>query len=51
MNLQAGSQVQYVHDGRISAHYLDVLAIQPIIGRNFSEGEDRPHGPKTAILS
>ena len=36
---------------RISAHYLDVLAVQPVVGRNFSEEEDRPHGPKAAILS
>jgi macrolide transport system ATP-binding/permease protein len=50
-NLKAGSHVQYVHDGRISAHYLDVLALQPIIGRNFSEDEDRPHGPKAVILN
>ena len=51
VNLEAGSQVQYVHAGRVSAHYLDVLAIHPIIGRNFSDAEDRPHGPKTAILN
>ncbi|MGD0226997.1 MAG: ABC transporter permease [Terriglobia bacterium] len=51
VNLRAGSRVQYVHGGRISAHYLDVLAVQPIMGRNFSEDEDRPHGPKAAILS
>jgi predicted permease len=51
VNLQAGSRVQYVYDGRISAHYLDVLAIQPALGRNFSEDEDRPHGPRAAILS
>ncbi len=51
VNLLAGSQVKYVHSGRISAHYLDVLAIQPVLGRSFSEDEDRPHGPKTAILS
>jgi macrolide transport system ATP-binding/permease protein len=51
VNLRAGSHVQYVHDGRISAHYFDVLALQPIIGRNFSEDEDRPHGPKAVILS
>jgi predicted permease len=51
VNLQAGSHVQYVHGGRISAHYLDVLAVHPIMGRNFSEDEDRPHGPKTVILS
>ena len=51
VNLQAGQHVQYVHEGRISAHYLDVLAIHPAAGRNFSEVEDLPHGPKTAILS
>ncbi len=51
VNLQAGSHVEYVRGGRISAHYLDVLAVQPVLGRNFSDDEDRPHGPKAAILS
>jgi predicted permease len=51
VNLQAGPQAQYLHAGRVSAHYFDVLALHPILGRNFSEDEDRPHGPKTAILS
>jgi macrolide transport system ATP-binding/permease protein len=51
INLKAGSHVEYVHDGRISAHYLDVLGLRPAIGRNFSEEEDRPGGPKAAILS
>jgi macrolide transport system ATP-binding/permease protein len=51
VNLKAGSRVEYVHNGRVSAHYVDVLAIQPILGRSFSEDEDRPHGPRAAILS
>ena len=51
VNLQADSHVQYVRAGRISAHYFDVLEIQPVIGRSFSETEDRPHGPKVAVLS
>src|SRR5215467_907 len=51
LNLKAGSRVQYVHNSRVSAHYFDVLALQPVIGRSFSEDEDRPHGPKVAILS
>jgi predicted permease len=51
VNLQAGSRVQYLHAGRISAHYFLVLAIHPVVGRDFSDVEDRPHGPKTAILS
>jgi predicted permease len=51
INLQTGTHVQYVHDGRISEHYLDVLSIHPLLGRNFSAAEDRPHGPKSVILS
>lgn len=51
VNLQAGSHIQYLHAGRVSAHYLDVLGLHPAIGRNFLEDEDIPHGPKAAILS
>jgi hypothetical protein len=51
VNLEWGSQVQDLLAGRTSANYLDVLAIQPVMGRNFSPDEDRPYGPKTAILS
>jgi predicted permease len=51
VNLQAGQRVQYLHAARISEHYLDVLSIHPAVGRNFTEDEDRLHGPKTAILS
>jgi predicted permease len=51
VNLGGGFKGQYLSAGRISAHYFDVLAVQPIIGRIFSEDEDRPHGPKAAILS
>lgn len=51
LNLQAGSHVQYLHAGRVSAHYFDVLALHPILGRNFSEDEDRPNGPTAVILS
>ncbi|HYL61023.1 MAG TPA: ABC transporter permease [Candidatus Methylomirabilis sp.] len=51
VNLHAGSAVQYLHDGRVSAHYFDVLGIQPVMGRNLSLDEDRPHGPKAVLLS
>ncbi|HXJ06998.1 MAG TPA: ADOP family duplicated permease [Candidatus Acidoferrum sp.] len=51
VNLKAGSRVEYIHEGRVSAHYLDVLDVRPLLGRNFSEDEDRPHGSKAAILS
>ncbi len=51
VNLRAGAHVQYLHAARISARYFDVLGLHPILGRNFSEDEDRPHGPNAAILS
>ncbi len=50
-NLQAGSQVAYVHAGRVSASYFNVLSIRPAIGRAFSAEEDAPKGPKAVILS
>jgi predicted permease len=51
VNLQYGSSVQYLHAGRVSAHYFDVLTLHPLLGRSFSEDEDRLHGPKAAVLS
>src|SRR5580658_3056103 len=49
VNLQAGSgsgtNVRYVQNMRVSAHYFDVLGIQPFLGRGFTDEEDRPNGP------
>ena len=50
-NIRAGSVVRYVRVGRVSAGYLEVLGLHPVVGRNFSEDEDSPNGPKAAILS
>lgn len=51
VNLEADSHVKYIQAARISAHYFDVLTIYPLIGRNFTETEDLPNGPKVAVLS
>ena len=55
VNLQAasapGTDVRYVQDMRVSAHYFDVLGIQPLLGRGFTEEEDRPNGSEAVILS
>jgi predicted permease len=50
-NVRAGAVAQYLRTARVSAQYLDVLGLHPLVGRNFSEEEDRPQAPKTAILS
>ena len=36
---------------RVSAGFFDTLGIRPVIGRAFSEAEDRPGAPRTAVLS
>jgi predicted permease len=46
-----GSEVRYVQDMRVSARYFEVLGIAPILGRTFTQEEDRPNGPNAAILS
>jgi predicted permease len=51
VNLRTGNVVEYVRDARVSAHYFDVLALEPLVGRNFTEEEDRPNGPDAVILS
>lgn len=55
VNLQAdsdsGNSIRYIQDMRVSAHYFDVLGIQPFLGRGFTAEEDRPNGPNAVILS
>jgi macrolide transport system ATP-binding/permease protein len=55
VNLQASTgsstPAEYLHAGRVSAHYFDVLGIPPLLGRSFSAEEDMPHGAATAVLS
>jgi len=50
VNLQAEGHADYVRAGRISAGYLNVLGVEPAIGRNFTAAEDRPGGPHAVIL-
>ena len=51
MNLQTASTVRYVRQQRVSAGYFEVLGIHPIVGRTFTQEEDRPNGPKAVVLS
>lgn len=55
VNLQAGAAqggaVLYVHNATVSAHYFEVLGIEPALGRGFTEEEDQPGTGKAAVLS
>ncbi len=54
-NLQTGTSeggaTRYVHGARVSAHYFEVLGIEPALGREFTEQEDQPGAGKAAVLS
>jgi predicted permease len=51
VNVEANHQVRYLQDQRVSATFFDVLGIKPLLGRGFTQEEDRPKGPNAAILS
>jgi len=53
VNLEAGSggTTRYVHGARVSAHYFEVLGIEPLLGRGFTEQEDAPGAGKAVVLS
>ncbi|HEV2803536.1 MAG TPA: ABC transporter permease [Chthoniobacterales bacterium] len=46
----AGEAAQSFPAARISANFLGVLGLQPVRGRNFTEAEDQPGGPRVVIL-
>jgi putative ABC transport system permease protein len=47
----AGETTQSFPAARISANFLTVLGLQPALGRNFTEAEDQPGGPRVVIVS
>jgi predicted permease len=42
---------QRLHGARITASFLNVLGVNPQLGRNFLPQEDRPAGPNAVLLS
>lgn len=49
-NLTGDGEPTRVGVGFLTANTLDVLGVQPFVGRTFSDAEDRPNGPPAAIL-
>jgi putative ABC transport system permease protein len=50
-NVTGDGEPESVIGYRFSANMLDVLGVQPALGRAFRPDEDRPGGPRVAILS
>lgn len=49
--LSGADQPERLEGQRVSASYLQVLGVPPIIGRDFQPSDDRLNGPKVVILS
>lgn len=49
-NIARGDVAEVVPSLSADRGFLRTLGVQPLLGRNFSEEEDRPNGPQAAIL-
>ena len=49
--MTGGEEPDRVVGSFVSANYFSVLQIQPVVGRVFVAGEDRPGGEKVAVLT
>jgi putative ABC transport system permease protein len=51
VNLTGAGEPEHLSSLRISADFFRTLGVQPVLGRGFTEDEDRPGGPNAAVLS
>jgi predicted permease len=51
VNFAIGEHAEYVQQQRVSAGYFKALGVAPLLGRTFTEDEDRPGGAAVAMLS
>ena len=47
----AGGDPRVLTGARVSANFLDVLGVKPVIGRGFLPAEDQTGGPNVALIS
>jgi putative ABC transport system permease protein len=50
MTLTGAGSAERVEAGAVTADFFPLLGVQPALGRNFTQEEDTPNGPKAAIL-
>lgn len=50
-NLTGNGQAERLHGLRVSASFLSVLAVHPLLGRDFRDSDDRPGAAPVALLS
>ena len=50
MTLTGAGPAEQVVSGAVTADFFPLLGVQPAVGRNFTQEEDTPNGPRAAIL-
>jgi len=51
LTLTGGQDPERILSAEITASLIPTLGVRPLMGRNFSEEEDRPNGPAVAMIS
>src|SRR5215469_6445556 len=51
VNLMGAGEPEQFSSLRVSADFFRTLGVQPVLGRGFTEDEDRPGGPNAVVLS
>src|SRR5262245_57480347 len=51
MNFTGGNFPEQLRSGRVSADFLKLVGAPFLLGRSFTADEDRPNGPKVAVIS
>ena len=51
MTLSGGGDPEILNGARVSANFLDILGMQPLLGRSFLGEEDTPAGSPVAMIS
>ena len=49
-HLTDGGEPERLQGAAVMVSYLDTVGVQPLLGRRFAPGEDRPGGPAVALL-
>src|SRR5262245_52733224 len=50
MTLTGTGSAERLASGQVTTDFFPLLGIQPLLGRNFTQEEDTPNGPKSVIL-
>src|SRR5213076_2142980 len=50
-SVKGGTPPERIGGGRVTANFFTVLGAPPQLGRDFTEADDVPHGPKVALIS